>query len=102
MIEPTGHHVIIKPDQVEEKSSGGIVVVSSEDLKKREQAATTTGVIVSIGINAWKAFDDGTPWAEVGDRVFFTRHVSKTIKDPVTDQEYFLMTDDNVLAIIKG
>lgn len=101
MIEPTGHHVIVKPDPVEEVSKGGIVVTASTDLLKREQAATVTGTIVSIGINAWKAFDDSTPWAKVGDRVYYTKHVSKVVKDPETQEEFFLMTDDNILAIIK-
>lgn len=101
MIEPTGHHVIVKPDAVEEVSKGGIVVTASTDLLKREQAATVTGRIVAIGVNAWKAFDDGTPWAKIGDRVYYTKHVSKTVKDPETQEEFFLMTDDNILAIIK-
>ena len=99
MLEPTGHHVLIRPDEVEEISEGGIVVVSDETQRKREHAATTTGTIVAVGKNAWKAFDDGEPWANVGDRVYFTRHVSKDIKDG--DEHYFLMTDDNVLCILK-
>ena len=101
MIEPTGHHVIVKPDHVQELSKGGILITASSDMLKREQAATTTGVIVSIGVNAWKAYDGGEPWAAVGDRVYYTKHVSKTIKDEVTQEEFFLMTDDNILAIIK-
>jgi len=101
MIVPTGHHVIVKPDPVEEVSKGGIVVTANNDLLKREQAATVTGTIVAIGVNAWKAFDDSTPWAKVGDRVYYTKHVSKVVKDPETQEELFLMTDDNILAIIK-
>ena len=99
MLEPTGHHVLIKPDEVEEVTETGIVVITDEQSKRRELAATTTGEIVAVGRNAWKAFDDGEPWAHVGDRVYFTKHVSKVIEDNNT--EYFLMTDDNVLCIIR-
>lgn len=100
MIEPTGHHVIVKPDPVEKFSKGGIVI-GLDNQHDRELAATTTGILVSIGMNAWQAYDDGKPWAKIGDRVYFTRHVSKIIKDALTQEEFFLMTDDNILAIIK-
>ena len=101
-IRPTGHHVLIKPDDIEEVSEGGIVLQTAFDssLQARERAATTTGIIVAVGETAWKDFGDGRPWAQVGDHVYFTRHVSKSIKDG--DDEYFLMTDENVLCVIRS
>ena len=99
---PTGHHVLIKPDEIEKVSEGGIVLETAfnSDRQQREKAATTTGTIVAIGETAWLDFADGKPWAQIGDRVYFTRHVSKSIKDG--DEEYFLMTDENVLCVIRG
>lgn len=97
-IEPTGHYVLIKPDAVEELSKGGIVIPIQN--KTAELLATVTGVIAKIGPNAWRAFDDGLPWANIGDRVFITKNVGKLIKDQDTAEEYFLITDENVLAVI--
>ena len=101
-INPTGHHVIIEPDAVEEKSEGGIITNWGGDGTQREFAATTRGYIKAIGPTAWlDAGFGGKPWAKVGDYVYFTRHVSKTITDNASGKDYFLLTDDNVLAIVE-
>ena len=94
-IEPCGHRVIVKPDPVEEISKGGIVV-SVGDKKEREQAAQTTGVIVAIGPTAWQAFDDGKPWAAVGDRVFYAKYGGW--KFDHEGVEYRLLNDEDVTA----
>lgn len=100
-LSPTGHHVLIKPDAVEEKSEGGILLQAAFDSNNlsREQAATTTGVIVAVGKTAWLDFAGEEPWAKVGDHVYFTRHVSKEIKDG--DELYFLLTDENIVCILE-
>lgn len=101
-IKPTGHHVIIEPDPVEETSEGGIVVSVGGDSEKREQAAATRGHVVAVGPTAWKDPGlGGEPWAKVGDYVYYTRHVSNLITDKETGKDYFLLTDDNIQAIIK-
>lgn len=96
-IKAVGHYVLIEPDKAEETSAGGIVI--SLDTT-REQAATTQGVIVDVGPNAWKAFDDGEPWAQVGNHVVFAKYAAKEIVDPETEKVYFLMSDENIIAKI--
>ena len=98
-IKPTGHHVLIEPDEFEEVSEGGIVLTTDQDALAREQAATTRGTIIAVGETAWRDFGD-KPWAKVGDYVYYTRHVSKTITGQ-DGKDYFLLTDDNILAIIE-
>ena len=103
-INPTGHHVLIEPDDVEEVSEGGIVLTTDNDAIRREKAATTRGTIVAVGPTAWAdpgLSPTGEPWARVGDYVYYTRHVSKTITDKESGKNYFLLTDDNILAIIE-
>ncbi len=106
-ISPKGHYVLIKPDSLEEQDevykaakAAGIVLDSAST--DREFAATQTGTIVAIGNMAWKAFDRSDPdweqWAKVGERVFFQKFVSKQIIDEDTQEEYFLMADENILA----
>lgn len=108
-IKPCGHYVLVKPVRVKKTTDGGIVL--PENLVKKENVASVKGELVAIGPNAWKAFCQGEPdgigkpWAEVGDTVRFKRHVSDRITDENDldedgePQEYFLMTDENILAI---
>ena len=111
-IKPCGHYVLVKPDPVETVTAGGIIT-GTKDLHAREEVARVKGTLVAVGQNAWKAFgqgeDDGVgkPWAEVGDHVYFKRHVSDRYEDEDDiDQEgkpqaYFLLSDDNILAVIR-
>jgi len=97
-IEPAGHRVIVKPDPLEEVSEGGIVLAYGSD-KKRVEQATHKGTIVAVGPTAWKAFDDGVPWAKVGDRVYFAKYGGFLIKEDGVD--YRLLNDEDITAIIR-
>lgn len=104
-IKPAGHYILIKPDAMEKVSQGGILL--NDDMVNRENTAKVRGTLVAVGKNAWKAYDDGEAWAEVGDKVYFKRHVSDKVED-MTDlddrgdpQTYFLMSDENLLAVIE-
>lgn len=105
-IKPCGHYVLIKPEKMEHVTEGGILL--PENMVGRENTAKVRGVIAAVGINAWAAFDGGEPWAKVGDSVYFKRHVSDKIEDESDigldgkPQTYFLMLDENVLAVIES
>lgn len=101
MLQPAGHRVLLKRDKLETKTDWGFEMVVGSDQKKLERAAIDTGVIVRIGPNAWKGWDDGTPWAAVGQEVYFARHAGKTIVDESTEEEYLIINDEDVIAI-KG
>lgn len=98
-IQPTGGHILVLPEKVEEKTAGGIYL--PEDTRDKEQAASTSGVLIDIGPSAWLDIDDGKPWAEVGDKVFYARYagVSITGKDNVA---YTLLNDNDLLAILHS
>ena len=103
-LKPCGHYVLVKPDPVEQTTASGLVVMTKET-KKREEVARIEGTLVAVGPQAWVAFG-GEPWAEVGDRVYIKRHVSDIYEDEadyVDDkpQKYFLMADENILAVIE-
>ena len=112
-IKVCGHYVLVKPEKFEEKSLGGIITATAKQAG-REDAGAVRGHIVGIGPNAWKAFNQGEqdqgagkPWAEIGNYVFFKRHVSDRIEDRNDidelgrPQEYFLLNDENIQAIIE-
>ena len=99
MIVPAGHRLLVIPDEVQDKTSGGLYL--AVETKERQQNQQVQGTVVALGMNCWKAFDDGTPWAQVGDKVFYARNGGWKIKDPDTKQEYVLLNDEDVCAIVR-
>jgi len=113
-IKPCGHYVLIKPKKAVETDEMmqiakrlGMELTGNQ--MQREDAAATNGIIVAVGFQAWKAYEkdgNGKPWAKIGDEVKFKRHVQDLMFDwddldkEGKPQEYFLMVDENVLAVI--
>lgn len=95
-ITPVGHRVLVKPLPLEQKK-GSIILVHDE----RKEKAQIRGTIVKIGPNAWKAFDGGAPWAAVGDEVCFAQYGGYLIRDPETDEEFRLLNDEDVCAVVR-
>jgi co-chaperonin GroES (HSP10) len=98
-IVPCGHMVLVTPDAVDEKTSGGLYL--AVETKERRQNEQVIGTIVRIGINAWRAFDDGIPWAKEGDRVFYARNGGWKITDPDTKEQFVLLTDEDICATLE-
>jgi len=104
-IIPCGHRVVIKPyelekvDEVFAKAKKMGLEIPDLDEHKREKNAVNRGILVSIGVNAWKAFDDGTPWATVGDHVLYARYAGTKVKDG--DVEYIVCSDEDIVCILK-
>ena len=99
--------VLIKPDPLDDKikskdSDFELVAVRGRDDQRKERAAQTTGVVVQVGKTAWKGYDDGEAWAEVGDRVLYTRYGGKYISNPQDpDNDLIIVDDENILAILE-
>lgn len=94
-IIPAGHRVLVKPLPLERQSKGGILLTHDE----RKEKAQIRGTVVAIGPTAWHAFDDGSAWAKVGDEVWYAQYGGYLIRDPVTDEEYRLLNDEDVCAV---
>lgn len=108
MYNPAGHRVIVRPDPVEEVSEGGIVTTLPENVGM-EQAGQVKGTLVGVGPNAWKAFDDGRPWASIGDRVIYSKYAGRYLEDPEADRndpnqrdaKVVILNDEDILATIS-
>lgn len=98
MIRPTGFRLLVRPDKVQERTEGGLFV--PVDVKERKMAEQIFGTVVLIGPTAWKAFDDGQPWAKVGDRVAFAKYGGFAIEDPYTKEVLRLLADEDIGAVI--
>jgi len=97
MIKPCGFMVLVKPDDVETKTESGIILTLDES---KEAMAQVYGTLVAVGPSAWRAFDDGTPWAKVGDKVVYSKYGGKILLDKENGVKYTMLRDEDVLAVI--
>lgn len=92
-LQPLGDRLVVQRDESEEITSGGIVLPDSAKDKPAR------GIVLSIGEG--RMLKDGTRAAmqiKEGDRIIFTSYGPEEMK--VGDNEYLLMREDDVLAVI--
>lgn len=105
-IIPAGHRVLVKPDNIEEidpviaaaKKAG---LVLTDMASRMEQTAIDTGTVLAVGPTAWKAFDDGHPWASIGDKVIYAKFGGKLVVDPDTKEKFLILNDEDCIGVIK-
>jgi len=96
-ITPCGHYILILPDKVETKSAGGIIM-APETIENAKRDATQ-GFLVAVGPIGWAEFNDGKPWAKIGDRVAFGRHAGKDMTGE-DGERYILANCEDILAVL--
>jgi co-chaperonin GroES (HSP10) len=99
MIKPCAYHVLVTPDEIADRV--GSIFLSSQT-REREKYSQIFGTIVAIGPTAWQGFDDGKPWAEVGDRVAFAKYGGFVLEDPETKESFRLLVDKDIIAVVSG
>ena len=93
-LQPLGDRVVIERESSEETTAGVILLPDSA------QDKPARGHIVSLGNG--KLLDDGTRselQVQVGDRVIFSSYAGETFK--VDDDEFLLMREEDILAVIE-
>ncbi|QDS88374.1 10 kDa chaperonin [Rosistilla ulvae] len=94
-LQPLGDRLVVQREESEETTAGGIVLPGSA------QEKPARGTVVALGDG--KLLDDGSRAAHqvaVGDRVIFSSYAGETVE--TQDQEYLLMREDDILAVIEG
>ncbi len=93
---PLGDRVIIVPHQVgnAEKTKSGIYIPESVQKEKPEE-----GEVVAIGEGRYVEGKLLPLRVKVGDKVMFSKYGYDEVK--VGDKEYFILKEENILAIIK-
>ena len=94
-IKPLADKALIKRLEAEETTKGGIVLPDSAQEKPRR------GKIISIGEG--KLLDNGERsklQVKVGDEVLFSSYGGTEIK--VDGQEYLIMEENDIMAVIDG
>lgn len=93
-LQPLGDRVVVEREESEATTAGGIVLPDSA------QDKPARGTVISIG--SGRLLDDGSRsqmQVQKGDRVLFSSYAGETFK--VGDDEYLLMREDDILAVIE-
>lgn len=99
-IEPAGHRVLVKPDDIETKTQSGIIIDTGSN-QKRKESAQISGTLVKVGPSAWQGLNSETnePWAQPGDRVLFAMYGGYEVN--VNGKLHRVMNDEDITAIVK-
>ena len=93
-IKPLGEKVLIKRLEAEEKTAGGIVLPDTAKEKPKK------GKVIALGDGKQSESGDLMPFqVQVGDQVLFGSFAGTEIS--VDGEEYLLMSEDEILAIIS-
>jgi co-chaperonin GroES (HSP10) len=109
VIEPAGNKILIKRDKVEDHDptykavkNAGLVIPETEDHLRR-QAGMDRGKVVALGPSAFKdPYFLDTKWCEVGDFIIFPQYSGKAIKNHESGEDFILINDADVVAILRG
>ena len=94
--EPAGHRILVRPDEPPEKIGSLYVASWIRDTRAIENIL---GTVAAVGMTAWKAFDEGKPWANIGDRVAFAKYGGFILEDEVTKEKLRVLNDEDIIAI---
>jgi chaperonin GroES len=92
--KPLGEKILVKRFEAEEKTTGGILLPDAAKEKPKE------GRIIALGDG--KLLDSGQRakfQVKKGDKVVFTSYAGTEID--IDGEEYLLMSEDDILAIIE-
>ena len=94
-IQPLADRVVVKPLEEEEQMRGGLYIPDTAKEKPKE------GKVISVGTG--KRLSDGSHadfQVKKNDRIIFSSYAGTEIK--VGEEEYLIMSEDDVLAVIEG
>ncbi len=97
--EPTGYQILVVPVEPTKKTEGGIIKPHSA--LDDEKISSVVGQVIRMGpdcFNDAKRFPSG-PYCKTGDWVIFHAYSGTRIK--VASQEFRLINDDTVKAVVK-
>jgi len=96
MLIPEGHRVLVKPEPVNEKTDSGLLY-KPDRARDVEARAQTHGKFIDCGPNTILTFNNHK--LKKGDKIVFVRYAGIDIIDPEDDEVYWIMNDEDVLAV---
>lgn len=93
-IQPLGDRVLVKPLEGEEKTKGGIVLPDTAKEKPQE------GKVMAVGSGRVSENGKTIPLeVKKGDKILFGKYSGTEAK--VEEEEYLIIREEDILAIIK-
>ncbi len=94
MVRPLHDRLIVKRLEEEERTKGGIIIPDSAKEKPVE------GKVIAVGEGRIKKDGTKIPMeVKKGDRILFAKYAGTEVK--LDGEEYLMMKEDDVLAIIE-
>jgi len=99
--KPTGYHILIALPNVEE-TFGESMLLKADKTVREEYILSTIGLVLDMGDQTYNDKDrfSAGPWCKPGDYVMFRANTGTRFK--IGTQEYRLMNDDSVQAIVPN
>lgn len=96
-ITPLGDKILLKPFSMDEMktTASGIIIPETVSKEKPEQ-----GKVIAVGEGRWEDGQRVPMSVKVGDKVVFSRYGYEEVK--LNDEEYYILKEENILAIIKN
>jgi chaperonin GroES len=94
-VVPLNDKILVERVEAEEKTAGGIVLPDTAKEKPKE------GKVIALG--SGRLLEDGSRGSfqvKKGDRILFASYAGTEVK--VDGDEYLLMPEEDVLAVVKG
>jgi chaperonin GroES len=97
-IQPVADRVLVKRvDASEERSPAGIIIPDTAQKEKSK-----VGVVIAVGPGRYGDEGDLIPMTvKAGAKVFFNSGWDNEVKVDKSDDEYFLIKESDILAVIK-
>jgi chaperonin GroES len=93
-ITPLGARVIVRPILEDEKTASGIIIPDTVDKEKPQE-----GVVVAVGKGEYRDAQLVPMEVKKGDKILFSKYGYDEIT--VGGEEYFVLKEENIIAIIK-
>ena len=95
-IRPLGDRVLVRPETAaDDTSPSGIIIPDTARKEKPER-----GIVVAVGPGKRGDDNEIIPVSvKVGDKVMFSKYGFDEVK--IGEEEYYIVTESNILAIIK-
>lgn len=96
VIKPLGDRVLVKPNGAgDTKTASGIIIPDTAHKEKPER-----GEVIAVGPGKRGDDNEVIPVSvKVGDTVIFSKYGYDEVK--VDDVEYYIVSENNILAVIK-
>jgi chaperonin GroES len=97
-LKPLSNHVLVEPtEEPAKQTKSGIIIPDTADKKKQSR-----GAVVAVGPGRMKENGEYAALAvKPGDNVLFKEPWSEDNKIEDGDKKYFLVEEDDILAIIQ-